>query len=322
MHPMKRIVSLVLLGWLSATAAMGQNTEEEVVSDKGVGFGSERKTTWRVGVVVRAKNGPMANVLATVPIPTVWPEQKVKVVKKEVSPRVKISNKDLGGVRQMMVSIRGMQRGQESKAVFTLEITRKEITEPEDTGLFVIPKRPPRDVQRWLNPSPYINSRDSKIKSLAREAVSEKESAWEKVEAIYDTVREKVEYKEGKIKSASEALRDGYGDCEELTSLFIAMCRTIKVPARMVWIPDHCYPEFYLQDDEGDGHWIPCQAAGTRAFGSMPETKPILQKGDNFKVTGKKKNQRYVAEYLSAKPVRGSGAPSVMFVREFVQPGG
>ena len=51
-----------------------------------------------------------------------------------------------------------------------------------------------------------------------------------------------------------------------------------------VWVPGHCYPEFYLEDAEGRGHWIPCQAAGTRAFGSMPEHRPILQKGDNFRV--------------------------------------
>jgi hypothetical protein len=134
-------------------------------------------------------------------------------------------------------------------------------------------------------------------------------------------VREKVEYKEGKIKTAVAALQDGHGDCEELTSLFIAACRAADVPARMVWVPDHCYPEFYLVDDAGEGHWFPCQAAGTRAFGSMPELRPILQKGDNFKVPEKKKPQRYVAEFLSGKPVKGSGPPKVTFVREFVQPG-
>ena len=100
------------------------------------------------------------------------------------------------------------------------------------------------------------------------------------------------------------------------------MCRAIKVPARMVWVPDHCYPEFYLADDEGTGHWIPCQAAGTRAFGSMPEMRPILQKGDNFKVPEKPKSQRYVAEHVEAKPVRGSRAPKVTFVREYVPTGG
>ena len=75
----------------------------------------------------------------------------------------------------------------------------------------------------------------------------------------------KVEYRfDPKIKEARAALDDGYGDCEELTSLFIAMCRINKIPARAVWVPGHCYPEFYLEDEQGNGHWYPCQAAGQR----------------------------------------------------------
>ena len=320
-----RLALIVTLAYFCLSLPMtvaAQNVAD--VSENGIGFGASQKTTWRVGVVVTASNGPMKSVIATVPVPVEWPEQDIKVVQEDTSRGVKISHVDLGGVRQMLVKMSGVRNGQSSKAVFTLDITRREITAPSDTSQFSIPKKVPRDVKRWLNNSPYINARDSKIRRMARDLAKEKESegAWQQVEGIYDLVREKVEYKEGKIKSATQALKDGYGDCEELTSLFIAMCRAIKVPARMVWVPDHCYPEFYLTDQEGKGHWIPCQAAGTRAFGSMPEMRPILQKGDNFKVVGKDKPQRYVAEYVSAKPVRGSGAPKVSFVREFVQPGG
>ena len=306
---------------LACSPLLAQNESKEV-SDKGITFGNQKTVQWRVGVVIRAKKGPMKSAFATVPVPVVWPEQSVKVVNEDVSRGVRVSHRNLGGVRQMLVQSSGIRNGGEAKAIFTLEITRKEILPPEDTSVFRIPKSVPRNLRLFLNNSPYIDKRDSKIRSLAKEAIDGKESAWEQVEAIYDMVREKVEYKEGKIKSAKQALKDGYGDCEEMTSLFIAMCRSVKVPARMVWVPDHCYPEFYLQDDEEKGHWIPCQAAGTRAFGSMPEMRPILQKGDNFKVREKEKQQRYVAEYVSAKPVRGSGAPSVSFIREYVQPGG
>ena len=105
-------------------------------------------------------------------------------------------------------------------------------------------------------------------------------------------------------KSSATPLLDG--DCEELTSLFVAMCRANGIPARSVWIPGHCYPEFYLEDDEGAGHWIPCQAAGTRAFGSMPDYRLVLQKGDNFKVPEHRKTQRYMAEFLRVKSAGGS----------------
>jgi len=85
------------------------------------------------------------------------------------------------------------------------------------------------------------------------------------------------------------------------------------------WIPGHAYPEFYLVDGQGEGHWFPCQAAGTRAFGEMPEYRPILQKGDHFRPPwNPREHQRYLAEYLTGTPVPGGGKPRVRFVREMV----
>ena len=310
-------VALILI--LLASCCVAQNVEPKA-DEKGVSFGEGQTARWQVGVVIKATRGPMRSAFATVPVPVEWPEQEVKVVEEKISRGVKVSHRDLGGVRQMLVRMPGIANGKSAGAVFTYEITRKKINAPEDPSVFEIPKRVPRNLKRWLNSSPYIESRDSKIRKLARAAVEDEVGAWDKVEAIYDLVREKVEYREGKIKTATQALRDGYGDCEEMTSVFIAMCRSIKVPARMVWVPDHCYPEFYLVDDDGKGHWIPCQAAGTRAFGSMPEPRPILQKGDNFKVAEKPKPQRYVSEFVKATPVRGSKEPQVTFIREFLNP--
>ncbi len=50
-----------------------------------------------------------------------------------------------------------------------------------------------------------------------------------------------------------------------------------------------------------------------RAFGAIPETRPILQKGDNFRnPQDPKKPQRYLAERLDGK----GGKPQVQFVRD------
>lgn len=314
--------TVIGIGFLVACGtAFAQNSSEEI-SDKGITFGQQRAARWQIGVRVTASKGPLQNVLATVPIPMEWPEQNIKIVKREVSRGVRVGKRELGGVRQLLIKMPGIPKGKTGQAVFTLDITRKEIVAPKDTSVFVVPRKVPRELKKWLNSSPYIESRDKKIKSMAKGATKDLDGAWEKVESLYDLVREKIEYKEGNIKTTTQALKDGEGDCEELTSVFIAMCRSIDVPARMVWVPDHCYPEFYLSDDEGNGHWFPCQAAGTRAFGSMPEMRPILQKGDNFTVPEKNKPQRYVAEHVAAKPVRGSGAPTVTIIREYVQPDG
>jgi transglutaminase-like putative cysteine protease len=161
----------------------------------------------------------------------------------------------------------------------------------------------------YLGTSPYIETNSPKIIKLAKEVTKDK-SGWEKVEAIYDAAREKVEYKNGDLKGALRALNDGFGDCEELTSLFVAMCRAVGIPARSVWVPEHAYAEFYLVDDEGKGHWFPCQPAGARAFGGIPEHRPVLQKGDNFRDPDRPKDRlRYVNFFLKiAKP---QGKPKV-----------
>jgi hypothetical protein len=102
------------------------------------------------------------------------------------------------------------------------------------------------------------------------------------------------------------------------TAREIALCRANKIPARAVWVPGHCYPEFYLTDGKGQGHWFPCQAAGEeRQFGGMKEDRPILQKGDNFKVPEERGAQRYVKQFLSAK--NAAADPQVRFVMERVK---
>ena len=305
--------------WGTTTACPAWSQESRELKENGIKLDRTLTQRWQVGVIITAR-GPCAGILATAPVPIDWPEQRVTVVAEDISPEVAgIGYRMLGnGVKQMMVQIPQLLPGRTAQALVTIEVTRSSILAPDDPSQFVIPKRPDRNVRAFLAPSPYIESRHPEIRNVARQVTQDKESAWEQVEAIYDWVREHVEYKDGKLKGALAALKDKDGDCEELSSLFIAMCRASKIPARTVWIPGHCYPEFYLEDAEGEGHWFPCQAAGTRAFGSMPEHRPILQKGDNFKVPEvPRKTQRYVAEYLSTQSVGGQ-PPEVKFIRRLL----
>ncbi len=79
----------------------------------------------------------------------------------------------------------------------------------------------------------------------------------------------------------------------------------MDIPAKAVWIPGHTYPEFYLEEKKGQGHWFPCQVAGQYEFGSMTELKPILQKGDRFRLPGKSGYVRYLQPSLLAKDAAG-----------------
>jgi transglutaminase-like putative cysteine protease len=279
-------------------------------------FSASATKELRIGMIVSAGKGACRGIVATAPVPIDWPEQRVRVIEEDFSPNVQeIDYRQVGDtVRQMVLSMPLLAAGEEARAVLVLEVERSQIAAPTDTSIFTIPKKLDKHTRLYLGPSPYIESRNPKIKSAAKEAIEGKETAWDEVEAIYDWVRERVEYKNGPLKGALAALRDGTGDCEELSSLFIAMCRAIGVPARTVWVPGHCYPEFYLEDDAGQGHWFPCQAAGDRSFGTIVEERPILQKGDNFLVPERsRERQRYVSEYLTGT----GGSPQVKFVREF-----
>ena len=314
-----RIIPGLVLALVCCATARSQIKDEATAH--GVRYGEARTHKYRVGVRITAVGGSCKGLYATIPVPMDWPEQQVRIVDEDFSPpSTKVRYRTLDkGVQQMLVTIPLLRSGAKARALVTYEIRRRAILPPADPSDLEIPKRVERAVKLYLGPSPYIESRNSRIRSLAKEITAEKAPAWAKVEAIYDYVREHVEYRGGPLKGALRALRDGNGDCEELSSLFIALCRAAGVPARTVWIPGHCYPEFYLVDAEKTGHWFPCQAAGARAFGEMNEDRPVLQKGDNFRVPEKPRDrQRYVAEFLRGTPGPGGGKPKVQFVRDLL----
>jgi hypothetical protein len=316
-HRFRSFTFLAVL--LTAATAFGQFKDAD---PEGTKMGEAKAQKWQAGIAITASAGPCKNVHGYAPIPIEWPEQQVTIVKEEVSPGAKVAYEDREGTAKIMkIEIPSMSAGQEIKAVVTLEILRNAILPPDDTDQFVLPnvKKLPPNMRKYITPSPLIESTDPKIKALSKEIGEEKEMAWEKVEAYYDWVRKNVKYTPGQIKGALAALKDETGDCEEMTSLFIALCRASDIPARTVWVPGHCYPEFYLEDAKGEGHWFPCQAAGSREFGGIVETRPILQKGDNFQPhPGQKKHQRYLAEFLTGTPVGNAGKPTIRAVRELL----
>lgn len=311
--PCRSLPVIVCLGCLSAGYAA---LAAEPVS-AGPRLGESKTQRIRIGMVISAGSGACKGLIGTTPVPMEWPEQQVKIVEEDVSPLIKkLSYRLVGGTaRQMVVEIPLLPAGKEAQAIVTFEVTRHTLLAPEGTSIYLLPKPTDPKLRPYLLESPYIETRHAKIQAAAKEALAGKQNdaAWQQVESIYDWVRERVEYKEGPIKGALKALNDGDGDCEELTSLFIALCRANNIPARLVWVPGHCYPEFCLQDGDGQKHWFPCQASGDRAFGSMAEFRPILQKGDSFRLPDRPKDlQRYVAEGLTA----AGGQPTVKFIRE------
>jgi hypothetical protein len=317
------ILATVVLSLISGGRAAAQILEAEDAASTSR-YGEAKTIRFRVGAEITASRGACRGIVAMVTVPLECPEQQVKIVEEDFSSEVgEVTYRNLQeGARQMLISVPFLPSGATASAVITTEVTMRPVLPPEKTDELKIPKRVDRKLRMFVNGSPYIEVKHQRVRSLSKEILKEVDPAatdWEKVEALYDYVLEHVDYVEGPDKGALQALRDGQADCQGRSMLFIALCRANKVPARMVWVDGHAYPEFYLEHAEGEGSWYPCESAGTRAFGEMPLARPILQKGDNFSVPERKERLRYASDYLVGLPTPGGGKPSVTYIREPVQ---
>jgi hypothetical protein len=283
----------------------------------GITFSEPIESFWEFGMNIAASSNSF-RIRATLPVPMDWPEQTIEVIGEEKTNAIgKLVLKDnTDCAKQLSFKVQQMAGGQKESVLIRYRIQKRLIVAPKETSQFELATEIPRNLKTFLKPSPYIESNHKRIREIAKQLKDDDLAAWNQVEAIYRWVRENVEYKFDKqIHSCLDALDSKHGDCEELSSLFIAICRAQGIPARAVWIPDHTYPEFYLVDKDGGGHWFPCQAAGTYEFGSMTEAKPILHKGDRFKIDGERNQVRYLRPTLYAKP----GAASIGWINRQIE---
>lgn len=290
-------------------------------------FSHPTRAKYRIGLSLEARpNGECNDIFGSVPFPMDFPDQKVRIIEDQCSDHVQMRYRDLkeGGCRQLLIRIRTLYAGEKAEAVVTVEVTRFDTTPPENTEIYFIPKSIPREIKLYLHESPYIDIANNKLKKTAKSLLSNDGSDWQKVEKILRYVRENVKYKEAykekTIRGAIAALDTGEGDCEDMSALFIALCRLNGIPARTVRVPDHCWAEFYLEDDTKNGYWFPAQVAGTEPLGCLTDHRMILQKGDAFRVPESGRElSRYVNELFTGK-VKESGAdPIHQFIREEIR---
>jgi hypothetical protein len=345
--------SLWMFSILLANVATGQIADAP--ADPFRKYGNTVAVKYRVGVTVEATRGGIRDGLGTIAVPFECDEQEVIVTAEDISPEIdKVEYRLLdGGVRQMLVTIPELPEGSKAHAMLTFEVRTKAILPIDEqlTAQLVKPKKPDRELKRYLGRSKYIQHNHGKIRRTLKDIFNPKKeveetaadadgveltafdeepaaketqpavdppslSAWQRVEKIYDYVQGHVKYLEGEDQSAVEVLDSGRGDCHDISALFVALCRADKIPARMVWVHEHQYPEFCLADADGKLHWFPCESAGMRAFGEMPTPRVIMQKGENFRDPERNETLRYASEYFIALPVGNAGKPKVEFIRE------
>jgi hypothetical protein len=282
---------------------------------------ASRRMKMRFGMQFQSNDNHCTHLHATVPFPREWPEQQVTILEATLPENARYQEREIpGGAKQLVLEVPVLGPQQSLEVVVTVEIEKSFIKGPAAPDHLVLPKKTlkDKDLVWYLGDSPLIETKSRQVRDIVKALRDQKpETAWQYVESIYDWVRNNIAYRHGDLRSTRETLKDKFGDCEEMSGLFVAICRASNIPARCVWIPEHCYPEFYLEDAQGFGHWYPCQVAGDRQFGQMQEYRPILQKGDRFKVPEQNGWQRYVAEFFTCKQrVIGPTPPNVVTIRD------
>lgn len=89
-----------------------------------------------------------------------------------------------------------------------------------------------KDLKRYLQPEPLIESDDSYIKSIANKIQGDTQE--EILENIYRYIQDNMTYTMMHNIGAKKALQMKKGKCSEYAAIMIALCRAKNIPARMV----------------------------------------------------------------------------------------
>jgi transglutaminase-like putative cysteine protease len=139
------------------------------------------------------------------------------------------------------------------------------IIELIEAGKLTASPRDP-DLARYLRPETFIESDDPDIRAAAEGAVRSMTGTRARIEALTRFVNSTVRKKPTvSLPSAREVLRTRIGDCNEHTALFVAMSRSIGIPARiavgLAFVRGafyyHAWPEVYIDEGGSRGFWLP-----------------------------------------------------------------
>jgi hypothetical protein len=278
--------------------------------------------TYRLRVVIRieAPDGAVKNVIATGPIPMDWPEQRVRLISQKMSPQAKCSEQVLKGQAALLkFQVPQIPKGGVAFVERLYEITRyrTKFLLPGD-ALKLSRATPPEMKDQIAGVAPGVEIKNPAMIELAEmlRKSSEDSGAWEMIKTFWSWTRDNVKFENGDFRGALYAVEHRCGDCEEMSALFVGLCRLSGIPARSVWVEGHDYPEFYLLDQQGKGHWIPAQVVGPPWFGEITEYRPIFQKGDRFYDPLQKTYVRYVPH--TVKGSDSKALPKIEFRHDII----
>ena len=116
------------------------------------------------------------------------------------------------------------------------------------------------DLDEFVKPSPFIQSDDSRITTMAREIVGTETNSWRAALKLLRWVHENIKKETvASVPSAVDVLQMRKGDCNEHTVLYVALARAVGLPARTAvglvykdgFFYYHAWPEVHV------GRWVP-----------------------------------------------------------------
>ncbi len=153
----------------------------------------------------------------------------------------------------------------------------------------------------FLSSTSFVDSDDPAIQDFARKAAGNAQTIKKKTIALYDAVRDRIQYDpyrnflDPATFRASDVLAAGKGFCVGKSALLAAAARAVGVPARpgyadvrnhltskrlqeqmgntFYW---HSYTELYV-----DGKWVKCTPAFDAALCERAKIKPLDFDGEN-----------------------------------------
>jgi transglutaminase-like putative cysteine protease len=138
------------------------------------------------------------------------------------------------------------------------------VIEVRDSSTLAPGPRDP-DAASYLAPEPFLESDAPEVRDEAIKAVQGVEGTRARAERLVRYVNALLEKKPTvSLPSAREVLRTKVGDCNEHTALYVAMARSLGIPARiavgLVHLHGafyyHAWPEAYIEE-RGRGVWMP-----------------------------------------------------------------
>jgi transglutaminase-like putative cysteine protease len=124
----------------------------------------------------------------------------------------------------------------------------------------------PADLSRFLRPEPLLESDAPEIRAEAEKGAAGAPTARLRAERLVRHVNAILEKKPTvSLPSALEVLKTRIGDCNEHTALYVAMARSLGLPARiavgLVYLRGafyyHAWAEVFVEDGRGRGAWLP-----------------------------------------------------------------